>query len=341
MPTKLGKLTTTMPNLDLSILVVDDAKFSSAIINKTLRNAGYQDVRIATNAATAMQMLEKRQVSVLLADWLMPEMDGLEMTEHVRQLDEATNHFTYIILLTAKEGVEALAEAFDRGVDDFIYKSQMNRQLLPRIYAADRIADMQNSLLVANQLLLDNNRDLQESNLLDLTTGLGNQKMARTSLQSMLRQTESRGSVTNYLLLGINNWSTIRSQFKPIILDEVATGIARRLRHLTRPIDTLCRISENQFAIISQFNHIEQCTISCFRRITDGINLKAFKTTAGFISVKAGSSVCAIDGSTTLPKPQQIEQLALRKLQYAYETGTVSINRWPEMSAELAEMDRS
>ena len=62
---------------------------------------------------------------MLLADWLMPEMDGLELTGRVRQLDEMAEHYTYIILLTGKEGENVLTEAFDRGVDDFISKTSM------------------------------------------------------------------------------------------------------------------------------------------------------------------------------------------------------------------------
>ena len=88
-----------MPNPDLSILVVDDAKFSSAMIGRALSQAGYQDIRFASSASEALQQLEQRPVSVLLADWLMPEMDGLELTARVRQLDESINHYTYIVLL--------------------------------------------------------------------------------------------------------------------------------------------------------------------------------------------------------------------------------------------------
>ncbi len=97
-----------MPNLDLPILVVDDAKFSSMVVSRTLRNAGYRDVRIANNARTALQQMEQRPVSVLIADWLMPDMDGLELTDQVRQQDEQNNHYTYVILLTARESAEAL-----------------------------------------------------------------------------------------------------------------------------------------------------------------------------------------------------------------------------------------
>ena len=109
-----------MPNLDLPILVVDDAKFSSMVVGRTLRNAGYRDVRIANDALAALALMKQRPVSVLIADWLMPEMDGLALTDQVRQQDERNKHYTYVMLLTARGSVAALAEAFDRGVDAFI-----------------------------------------------------------------------------------------------------------------------------------------------------------------------------------------------------------------------------
>jgi|TARA_Y100000589_G_scaffold84498_1_gene78478 PleD family two-component response regulator len=180
-----------MPNLDLPILVVDDAKFSSMVVSRTLRNAGYRDVRIANNARTALQQMEQRPVSVLIADWLMPEMDGLELTDQVRQQDEQNNHYTYVILLTARESVEALSEAFDRGVDDFIYKSDMTKQLIPRVFAADRMADRQNTLLQANARLIENNRELASTNIIDLETGLCNSRYSRQRLDKILRRPSS------------------------------------------------------------------------------------------------------------------------------------------------------
>src|SRR5690554_1434041 len=126
-----------MSDRDISILVVDDAKFSSAVVGRTLKAAGYTDIRHASSAHAALKLLEERPVAILVADWLMPEMDGLELTRRVRQLDEASNRYTYVILLTAREGVQALQTAFDEGVDDFVNKSAMNDQLLPRVMAAE------------------------------------------------------------------------------------------------------------------------------------------------------------------------------------------------------------
>ncbi|HKK56418.1 GGDEF domain-containing response regulator [Marinobacter sp.] len=309
-----------MPNLDLPILVVDDAKFSSMVVGRTLRKAGYRDVRIANNATAALDFIEQRPVSVLIADWLMPEMDGLELTDQVRQQDEQDNHYTYVILLTGREGVEALSEAFDRGVDDFIYKSDMSKQLIPRIYAADRMTDRQNTLLEANSLLIANNRELESSNIIDLETGLCNNRYSRERLARCLRQAESRGGSTAYVLCGIRNWQELKRKHSPAVISELAVGISRRLNHLVRPMDSVCRIGDNQFAIIAYFPNSDYCTTKAFRRVFDGINHKALKTSAGYISVEAGMVLCRADGKDPLPSVQQMERAAVQGLMDAYET---------------------
>ena len=76
-----------MPNPQLSILVVDDTKFSSAVIGHTLSQAGYSNIRFASSAMDALRMHEEQPASVMVADWLMPEMDGLELTTRIRQTD--------------------------------------------------------------------------------------------------------------------------------------------------------------------------------------------------------------------------------------------------------------
>src|SRR5690606_83662 len=156
-----------MPNPQLSIMVVDDTKISSAVIGHTLSQAGYTDIRFASCAMAALAMQEERSASVMVADWLMPEMDGLQLTTRIRQRDEQTNHYTYVMLLTAREGDNVQGEAFDRGLDDSISKSEMNERLPPHIYAADRTSRLINRMIDENRLIASNNAQLEEQNLVD------------------------------------------------------------------------------------------------------------------------------------------------------------------------------
>ena len=111
-----------MNNKDLSIIIVDDLQFSRIVVKTALKKAGYDGVRLADSATQALGMLNEKPADVVLADWMMPEMDGLELTDRIRHRDEEAGTYTAIILFTANEGVELLVEAFEHGVDDYLRK---------------------------------------------------------------------------------------------------------------------------------------------------------------------------------------------------------------------------
>lgn len=318
-----------MPNPHLSILVVDDAKFSSAMIGRALTQAGYQDLRFASSAGEALQLLEQRPASVLLADWLMPEIDGLELTARVRQLDEMADHYTYTILLTGKEGENVLGEAFDRGVDDFISKSAMNEQLVPRVYAADRLCNTLQRLLQEKRLLTQNIASLEQRNLVDSLTGLGNPRYLRQKLADSLRQVESRGGALCYLLIGLQEAGALRTQYGDTFYNELLHGVARRLQQLVRPLDVLTRLDDNHFGLITLLEDLQECSPSSFKRLHEGLNLKAFKTSEGFVTLKAGISLVGLDAKGLPIDTELLIQHAARQLPQAYASGRVAATRLP------------
>ncbi|HEY1028674.1 MAG TPA: response regulator [Pseudomonas sp.] len=318
-----------MPNPHLSILVVDDAKFSSAMIGRALSQAGYQDVRFASSAAEALQQLEQRPASVLLADWLMPEMDGLELTTRVRQLDETADHYTYVILLTGKEGENVLGEAFDRGVDDFISKAAMSEQLVPRVYAADRLCNTLQRLLHENRMLTQNIASLERRNLVDPLTGLGNPRYLRQKLADSLRQIESRGGAVCYLLIGLQDAGQLRSQYGDRFYNELLHSAARRLQQLVRPLDVLTRLDDDHFGLITLLEDLHECSPSSFKRLHEGLNLKAFKTSEGFITLKAGISLVGLDAKALPSSPEQMIEHAENLLAESYASGRVAAMRLP------------
>lgn len=316
-----------MPNPHLSILVVDDAKFSSAMIGRTLSLAGYQDLRFASSAAEALLQLEQRPASVLLADWLMPEMDGLELTSRVRQLDEQANHYTYVVLLTGKEGENVQSEAFDRGVDDFISKAAMNEQLVPRVYAADRLCNTLQRLLNENRMLAQNIASLEQRNLIDPLSGLGNPRYLRQKMSDTLRQIESRGGALCYLLIGLPEISRLRHQYGDQFYNELLQNTARRLQQLVRPLDVLARLDDEHFAVLTLIDELQECSPGSFKRLHEGLNLKAFKTSEGFISLKAGIGLIGLDAKALPTTPEQLMQQAEALLSESYASGRVTTTR--------------
>ena len=298
-----------MPNPQLSIMVVDDTKFSSAVIGHNLTRAGYADIRFANSAMDALAMHEQRPASVMVADWLMPEMDGLELTTCIRQADEQSGHY------------------------DFISKSAMNEQLLPRIYAADRITQLINRLLDENRLLADNNSQLEEHNLVDKLTSLGNRRYALQRLSDVLRNVESRGGICCVLVLGVQNLEELGRKLGDTVQQELLRGIARRLQQLVRPTDVIARVGDDTFAIVTLAEDPQDCKPASFKRLHDGLNLKAFKTSEGYLSLRAGMALCAVSNKKPLPQAAELLERVEVQLGDAYATNLVTEVRWAGIEA--------
>lgn len=306
---------------DISILVVDDARFSTTVIIRALKQGGYQNITHVDSAVQAIELVKQTPVSIIIADWMMPEMDGLEMTQRIRQMDEATNRYTYVVMLTAKDGIDAMRQAFDEGVDDFVNKSAMQQQLLPRIYAAERLVNNQNrllrdakELLKANQILQKANQSLKELSTLDALTGLGNSTYNINKIRDNLRHSESRGGATCCILLHISGLNEIEKQYPAKILNEIIIGVSRRLKSLVRPLDDVSRIGKFTFSIVTHQPDLTLCIGSSFKRIADAINHRAFQTSVGFKEVTVHMSVAAASLKTGLPTAEQLLELGEQAL---------------------------
>ena len=327
-----------MSDSDIPILVVDDAKFSSAIIAKVLRTGGFNNVRFTNNPLEALRSIEKRPAQIVIADWLMPAMDGLELARRVKKLDEAGDNFTYVMLMTARDDFEALDKAFEVGVDDFLNKANIRTQLLPRVVAADRITSRQNELIKSNRLLQRKVKELQTTDLVDPVTGLGNLKFTLERLDATLRESETRGGAACLLLVGINNLDVIKNQYDAGSIDELMSGISAKIRQLVRPLDIVTRPEANIFAVTTLQDSLQNCTSQSFRRIFDSLYMHSFRTNEGYIPVVVGVSITAADTSTGHPRAKELMEYAYNGLTKSFETGIITVK--PFDPADRLEMSR-
>ena len=201
-----------MKNKDLSIIIVDDLQFSRIVVKTALKKAGYDGVRMADSATQALDMLNQQPTDVVLADWMMPEMDGLELTDLIRQRDEEAGTYTAIILFTANEGIDLLVKAFEHGVDDYLRKPPNPHELAARVNAAARIAVMQNDLLETSRQMEDTIRRLEEVAMIDPLTGAGNKRFLMSQLKSNLLEASSRNGGVCLSILEVDQLKQIRNQ---------------------------------------------------------------------------------------------------------------------------------
>jgi len=314
-----------MSNKDLSIIIVDDLQFSRIVVKTALKKAGYNGVRMADSATEALSMLNQKSADVVLADWMMPEMDGLELTQLIRQRDEEKGTYTAIILFTAHDGVEYLVKAFDHGVDDYLCKPPNPQELAARVNAAARIAALQNDLLETSRQLQQTIDNLEKMALVDELTGAGNQLFLMKNLKAhLLEASTRRGGVCLALieLCELDNISDVHGQF---IVDEILVSQHRRLRRAVRPTDVVARINNNIFAIIMHHTKVKDYKPSSIERVLTMINNRDYKTTAGNLAITGCIGVHYYRGDEAIISADEIVRLASSKLDHARLDDSVSI----------------
>jgi two-component system alkaline phosphatase synthesis response regulator PhoP len=121
-----------MLNKKKIILIVDDEQDILEFVSYNLKREGYI-VNMANNGKTAIELARKLQPDMILLDLMMPEMDGIEVCQHIRSVPEIKH--TLIAMLTARAEVYSQIAGFEAGADDYILKPIKPKLLLSRINA--------------------------------------------------------------------------------------------------------------------------------------------------------------------------------------------------------------
>lgn len=109
-----------LKEISLKILVVDDSSTMRRIIKNTLQRLGYEDILEAEHGVQAWGILDSTEVQILITDWNMPEMNGLELVKKVRA-DERYKDIP-IIMVTTEGGKAEVITALKAGVNNYIVK---------------------------------------------------------------------------------------------------------------------------------------------------------------------------------------------------------------------------
>lgn len=116
-------------------MVVDDSKAMRSVLGRMLRSCGYEEVVEATNGIDAFRAIrEHGSPDVVLVDWNMPEMSGIEFIKRVRNsglIDEAS-----VVMVTSETAIERIVEALESGADEYLMKPFTQDALLEKIEIA-------------------------------------------------------------------------------------------------------------------------------------------------------------------------------------------------------------
>ncbi|MDA3959676.1 MAG: response regulator, partial [Planctomycetota bacterium] len=131
----------------MAVLLVDDDPTVRLAVGRLVERMGYTVTR-ASDGEEAWDIVQQQHFPILITDWFMPGMDGIDLVKHLRQ-QESEHHagaYTYIIALTGEDDPKLIKQGMDAGVDDFLFKHRARQDLDMRLSAARRIMSMHTDL---------------------------------------------------------------------------------------------------------------------------------------------------------------------------------------------------
>jgi len=120
----------------VKILIAEDEPVSARLLEATLKNLGHEVTKTA-NGSDAWDAWLLSQPRVVISDWQMPELEGVDLCRRIRE--RRGGRYTYFILLTARGGRESFLTAMDAGIDDFLAKPLDGEELAARLTVAERL----------------------------------------------------------------------------------------------------------------------------------------------------------------------------------------------------------
>ncbi len=142
----------------MQVLIAEDSVVSAKVLERALRQLGCT-VQVAHDGAQAWQMFQEQPAPLVVTDWEMPHMDGIELCRKIREFPQDT--YTYIVLLTGRDQKEDKLAALEAGADDFLTKPLDIAELKACLHSAQRILSAEARLKEQNQQLSEMYEELQ------------------------------------------------------------------------------------------------------------------------------------------------------------------------------------
>ncbi len=238
------------------VLVAEDDAMFRKILESWLENWGYR-VTLAGDGARAWKILQQDfPPQLLILDWMMPAMNGLELCRKVRERNQIP--YQYILLATAKDAKQDLVRGLEAGADDYLTKPFDKNELQARLRAGNRILTLQDSQMRAQEQLR-----FQATH--DQLTGVLNRAAILETLRRELECAARTKTATGLLMLDIDHFKAINDTYGHLTGDGVLKEVTQRIVKAVRGYDSVGRYGGEEFVIVLPGCNREQIRLGAER----------------------------------------------------------------------------
>lgn len=285
----------------MKILIAEDDRTSRSILTAILKKWGYDPVVTVDGAAAWDVMQHEDAPRLVLLDWNMPGMDGVEVCRHIRKNDSANP--PYVIILTGKGEKSDIVQGLDAGANDYICKPYDNDELMARIRVGRRMVELQTALVEARDAMA-------HQALHDTLTGIFNRRAILETLEREISRARREGGKVGVGMLDIDHFKKVNDTYGHQVGDEVLSGFVRTVRRNLREYDVIGRYGGEEFLLIAPGQQ-DKTFEGLYERVCSQVAATPLETAAGPLSITVSIGIVAGSGASTTDEMLRMADSAL------------------------------
>ena len=274
----------------MNILVVDDDPTSRLIAQTALRSLGHE-CHVVSDGAQAWDAFRSRRPDVVISDWMMPGLSGLELCRNIRA--DTVEGYTYIIVVTSQGGHDEILQGMSAGADDYLIKPLDTDDLQARLIAAARVTSLHLQLADQRTELEALNHELMAIARRDPLTGLRNRRALDEDLELLEARVTRYGHRYCMALLDVDHFKSYNDRYGHPAGDQILKTVAAQLVGQARGGDSLYRYGGEEFLCIFPEQSLANGTLAV-QRMRIGLEQLAIPhndNPLGVLTISAGMAM--------------------------------------------------
>ncbi len=254
----------------MKILIAEDDFISCKALENNLKEWGYEVVS-ARDGNEAWELTRSNDIRLAILDWNMPGIDGIELSNKIRnEYQKEDSKYIYIILLTGRGGQDDIIQGLSTGADDYMTKPYSFVELKYRVQNGERIIKNEDKRIRLASL--------------DNLTKLWNRNKIFDVLDTELKRGERENTPTGVVMIDIDHFKRINDRYGHLIGDEVLVQVADRLKNAIRPYDSIGRYGGDEILVVLP-NCANEEAKNIAKRLYDSVANEKIPTKVGSLKI--------------------------------------------------------
>ncbi len=320
---------------EIKMLIAEDDAIPRKFLLKMLSEFWDGPVLVAEDGLEAWELMQKDFASLLIIDWMMPGLTGIELCKKIRETD--FGRYVYIILLTAKDNQQDVLEGLNAGADDYVRKPFNAQELQLRIKAGLRVINLENQLAAKNSQLKSLNEKLEELVRVDPLMQIGN----RYSFYEEIKKSHYRfmryGDSYGLYICDVDKFKQYNDTYGHQAGDQVLRAVAQCIKNNLREGDEAFRYGGEEIVVLLPLQQIEG-TLASANRVCQAVadmNITHEKSSYGRVTISIGATACTCESLHANWK--EVLEEADQALYQAKESGRNQVCVYTPQDLELIE----